>query len=68
MSHMRQVTFFFQHEDNSRATPLSDTNTNNNGGRREMGLCQLKMRILRFLVNTVLATKYSQASKTQRHI
>ena len=26
----------FQHKDNSRVTPCSNTNTNNNGGRREM--------------------------------
>ena len=31
-------------------------------------LCQLKMRILRFVVHSVLATKYSQASKTRRQI
>ena len=52
----------FQHEDNSRVTPHSDSDTNNNGGRREMRVflagntviilssCQLKMKMLRFVV------------------
>ena len=33
-----------------------------------LSLCQQKMRILRFIVLSVLVTKYYQASKTQRQI
>ena len=70
---MQQVTFFSMRT--THVTLCSDTNTNNNGGRREvcivlarntfiiLSLCQLKMRILRFIVHSVLATKYYQASK-----
>ena len=72
-----QVKFFSTRT--THVTPRSDTNTNN-GGRREMcvflagntviilSLCQLKMRLLRFVVHTVLATMYYQASKTQPQV
>ena len=33
-----------------------------------LSLCQLKMRILRFVVHSALATKYYRASKAQRRI
>ena len=70
---MYTTIHIFQHEDNSRV----DTNTNNNGGRREMRVflagntviilssCQLKMGMLRFVVHSVLETKYYLASKTR---
>ena len=35
----------FQPEDNSRGTPRSDTNTNNNGGRREIFLLEIQTKI-----------------------
>ena len=61
---MYATSHVFQHEDNSHVTPPSNTNTNNNGGRREirifldgntviiLSLCQLKMRMLRFIVHS----------------
>ena len=71
MSRLQQVTF--QQEHNSRVIPRSDTNTQQWREKRDvpflagntviiLSSSQLKMRILRFVVNSVLATKYYQAS------
>ena len=72
------ISHVFLHEHNSCVTPHSNTNTHNNGGRRDMhvflarktlivlSLCQLKMKLLRFIIHS--ATKHYQASKTQHQI